>query len=260
MDDESRWDALIQPGERLDSLQFGDLHILQKLDAFRFGTDSVLLADFPLVRRGDYIADLGTGSGIIAILMASRHPDCRFAALEIQPDIADMAARSVKINGLEEQVEVCACDFREAARIYGYGRFSLAVCNPPYGKAGGVLLSQTDSKRIARHESDCTVDDLAQAAFDLLKTGGRLAVVFPAARAFELMYAMRQHRLEPKRIRTVHATAQRAPKLVLIEAVKGGGSMLHWMEPLVLSQDDGTPTEEWKRIYRVPLDSTGGEQ
>ena len=214
-------DALIQPGERLDSLQFGDLCILQKLDAFRFGTDSVLLADFPTVRRGDYIVDLGTGSGIITILMASRHQDCRFAALEIQPEMADMAARS----------------------------------NPPYGKAGGALLSQTDAQRIARHESDCTVDDLAAAAFDLLKTGGRLAVVFPAARAFELMYAMRTHRLEPKRIRTIHATPSRAPKLVMIEAVKGGGSMLHWLEPLVLNGDDGRPTAEWKRIYRVPENS-----
>ncbi len=245
-------DALIKPGERLDSLQFGDLCILQKPEAFRFGTDSVLLADFPAVRRGDYVVDLGTGTGIIALLMASRHPDCRFAALEIQPEMADMAARSMALNGLEERVEVQLCDFREAAKHFGYGRFSLAVCNPPYGKAGSALLSQTDTKRIARHESDCTVDDLAQAAFDLLKTGGRLAVVFPAARAFEMMYTMRTHRLEPKRIRTVHATATRAPKLVLIEAIKGGGSMLHWMEPLVLSHDDGTPTDEWKRIYRVP--------
>ena len=248
-------DALIRPGERLDSLQFGDLCILQKLDAFRFGTDSVLLADFPTVRRGDYIVDLGTGSGIITILMASRHPDCRFAALEIQPEMADMAARSMALNGLSDRVEVRQCDFREAARLYGYGRFSLAVCNPPYGKAGGALLSQTEAQRIARHESDCTVDDLAAAAFDLLRTGGRLAVVFPAARAFELMYAMRTQRLEPKRIRTIHATPGRAPKLVLIEAIKDGGSMLHWMEPLVLNGDDGQPTAEWKRIYRVPENS-----
>ena len=99
------------------------------------------------------------------------------------------------------------------------------------------------------------MDDLAAAAFDLLRTGGRLSVVFPAARAFELMYAMRTHRLEPKRIRTIHATPGRAPKLVLIEAIKDGGSMLHWMEPLVLNGDDGQPTAEWKRIYRVPENS-----
>ena len=248
-------DRLIRHGERLDSLQFGDLCILQKLDAFRFGTDSVLLADFPTVRRGDYIVDLGTGSGIITILMASRHPSCRFVALEIQPEMADMAARSMALNNLADRVEVHQCDFREAASLFGYGRFSLAVCNPPYSKAGSALPSQTEAQRIARHESECTVDDLAASAFDLLKTGGRLAVVFPSARAFELMYAMRTHRLEPKRIRTIHARPGRAPKLVLIEAVKGGGSMLHWMEPLILNDDNGQPTEEWKRIYRVPEDS-----
>ena len=219
---------------------------------FPLGADTLALGGFVPVRRGWRVCDLGTGSGIITILMASRHPDCRFAALEIQPEMADMAARSMALNGLTDRVEVRSCDFREAARLYGYGKFSLAVCNPPYGKAGGALLSQTETQRIARHESDCTVDDLAAAAFDLLKTGGRLAVVFPAARAFELMYAMRTHRLEPKRIRTIHATPNRAPKLVLIEAVKDGGSMLHWMEPLVLNGDDGQPTEEWKRIYRVP--------
>ncbi|MBQ8954470.1 MAG: tRNA1(Val) (adenine(37)-N6)-methyltransferase [Clostridia bacterium] len=241
----------LKPGERLDSLQFEGLQIIQHPDAFRFGTDAVLLADFAAARSGDHVADLGTGTGIISILMASRQPRSRYAAMEIQPDMADMAARSVRLNGMQDQIEVRCCDFRQAAAHYGHGRFSLAVCNPPYGKAGGTLLSQNDAKRIARHESDCTVEDVASAAFALLKSGGRLAVIFPAARAFEMMYAMKTHRLEPKRIRTVHSMAEREPKLALIEAVKEGGSMLHWLPPLVLSNADGTPTEEWKRIYRI---------
>ena len=243
--------AALRPGERLDSLQHETLQIIQRADAFRFGTDAVLLADFAGAKSGDRVVDMGTGTGVIAILMASRQPNSTYAALEIQPDMADMAARSVILNGMDDRVEVKQCDFREAARLYGYGRFSLAVCNPPYGKAGGALLSQTDSPRIARHESDCTVDDVTASAFDLLKTGGRLAVVFPASRAFEMMFAMRTHRLEPKRVRTVHATADREPKLVLIEAVKDGGSMLHWLPPLILNEADGTPTAEWKRIYRI---------
>ena len=244
-------DVPLKPGERLDSLQFDGLQIVQRPDAFRFGTDAVLLADFAAARSGDRVADLGTGTGIISILMASRQPKSRYVALEIQPDMADMAARSVRLNGMQGQIEVCCCDFRQAAVRYGYGRFSLAVCNPPYGKAGGALLNQSDAKRIARHESDCTVDDVASAAFELLKSGGRLAVIFPAARAFEMMYAMKTHRLEPKRVRTIHSTANKEPKLMLIEAVKEGGSMLHWLPPLILNNDDGTPTEEWKRIYRI---------
>jgi len=242
---------LLKPGERLDSLQYGDLRIIQRSDAFRFGTDAVLLADFASARSGDYVVDMGTGTGIIAILMASRQVKSRYAALEIQPDMAEMAGRSVRVNGMQERIEVRCCDFREAAALYGFGRFSLAVCNPPYGKAGGSLLSRTDAQRIARHESGCTVDDVARSAFQLLRTGGRLAVVFPAPRMLEMMSAMEAHRLAPKRVRTVHSTAAREPRLVLIEAVKDGGSMLHWLPPLILNNPDGTPTEEWKRIYRI---------
>ena len=241
----------LKPGERLDSLQFEELRIIQRPDSFCFGTDAVLLADFASARSGDYIVDLGTGTGIISILMASRQPKSRYTALEIQPDMADMARRSVKLNDMEERIEVSCCDFREAALRYGYGRFSLAVCNPPYGKAGGALLSKTEGKRIARYEASCTVEDVAASAYTLLKTGGRLAVIFPAARAFEMMYAMKAARLEPKRIRTIHATAEREPKLVLIEAVKDGGSMLHWMTPLILKNEDGEPSAEWNRIYRI---------
>ena len=243
--------APLKAGERLDSLQFGDLQIIQRPDAFRFGTDAVLLADFAAARVGDWVVDMGTGTGIISILMASRQEKSRYAALEIQPDMADMAMRSVRMNGMEAQIEVRCCDFREAASHYGHGRFSLAVCNPPYGKAGSALLSQTDARRVARHDESCTLEDVASSAFALLKTGGRLVVIFPAARAFEMMCTMKAHRLEPKRIRTVHATATREPKLVLIEAVKDGGPMLHWLTPLILNNEDGTPSDEWKRIYRI---------
>ena len=247
---------MIRPGERLDSLQFQGLQIIQKENGFRFGTDSVLLADFAAARIGDQVADLGTGTGILSILMASRQVSSCYTALEIQPDMAEMAARSVRMNGLGDRIEVMAMDFREAARRLGYGKFSLAVCNPPYGKAGGTLLSEKESERIARHESECTLEDVVRSASELLKTGGRLAVVYPAPRALEMMCAMKDFRLEPKRIRTVHSRWDREPKLALIEAVKGGGSMLHWMPPLILNGEDGLPTAEWKRIYRIGKDET----
>ena len=243
---------MLKEGERFDSLSFGDLKIIQQENAFRFGTDAVLLADFAVTRNGDYVADMGTGTGVIAILMASRQKYARFVGMEIQADMADMASRSVAVNGMQDQIEIRCCDFRNVADEIGYERFSLAVCNPPYGKSGGALVNKDDALRIARHETECaSVDDVAKAAFSLLKTGGRFCVIFPAPRAFEMMSAMKAHRLEPKRIRTIHQTSDRPPKFLLIEAVKFGGSMLHWMSPLILANPDGTPSDEWKRIYRV---------
>lgn len=242
---------LIHDGERLDTLQYQGLNIIQKEKGFRFGTDSVLLADFASPRPGDRVVDLGTGTGILSILMASRQSNSSYMALEIQSDMAEMAARSVKLNQMDDRIEVRECDFRDAARELGYGVFTLAVCNPPYGKAGGTLVNVRDSERIARHESECTIEDVARSAAALLKVGGRLAVVYPAPRAFELMTALRASHMEPKRIRTIHSQADREPKLILLDAVKGGGSMLHWLPPLVLNNPDGTPSNEWKRIYRV---------
>jgi tRNA1(Val) A37 N6-methylase TrmN6 len=125
------------------------------------------------------------------------------------------------------------------------------VCNPPYSAQGAALLSEKEEKRIARHEGDLTPEDVAASAASILKFGGRFCVVYPSPRAFEMMSAMHKCNLAPKRICTVHATPGRAPKFVLIEAVKGGGSGLHWLEPLVLADENGNPSAEWKRIYGV---------
>lgn len=242
---------LIREDERLEDLQYQHLKILQKKDTFHFGTDAVLLADFSSPRPREQMVDMGTGTGIIAILMASRQENARCVALEIQPEMAEMAARSVRLNQMQDRIDVLQADFCEAWKMLGRERYTLVVCNPPYGKAGGVLLSEQESQRIARHEGQCTIEEVCQAASALLKNGGRFAVVFPAPRMFELMCAMRNGRMEPKRIRTVHHRAGQAPKLVLVEAVKGGKSMLHWLAPLILEDDEGKPTQEYRRIYRM---------
>ena len=242
--------ALIREDERLEELSGPSLVILQKERAFHYGTDAVLLADFAQPRPRERMIDLGTGTGVIALLCASRQESARCTAVEIQPDMADMAARSVLLNGLEGRVQVLCEDFRQAHRVLGCEQYALAVCNPPYGKAGGALCSERESERIARHEGDCTIEDVCLSAFRLLRIGGRFAVIFPAPRMLELMCAMRAARLEPKRVRTVHHRAIDAPRLALVEAVKGGGSMLHWLPPLILQSDDGAPTDEYLRIYR----------
>lgn len=239
----------LKQGERLDDLQLDGLKLIQRPDAFRFGTDSVLLADFAAPRRGEAAADLGCGTGAIALLMAGHQPCCEIDAVELQPDIADMAARSVALNGLEARVRVHCMDMREAWRTLGAGRCSLAVCNPPYGRSGAALESESETKRLARHEGDLTPGDIARSAAKLLKNGGRFCAIYPAPRAYELMRAMDEAGIAPKRLRTVHGVAGRAPKFVLLEGVRQGGEGLHWLPPLILRHEDGSFTGEWHRIY-----------
>lgn len=239
----------LYPGERLDDLQTGGLKLIQKRGTFCFGTDSVLLADFARPRRREQAADLGCGNGAIALLLAGHRPEIQVDAVELQPEMADMAERSVRLNGLSERVRVHRGDMRRAWEMLGRECMSLVVCNPPYGARGRAIASAGEAERIARHEGDLSPEDVTRAAASILKYGGRFCAVYPARRAFELMSAMQACRLAPKRIRSVHATALRAPKLVLIEGVKGGGSGLNWLPPLILYEADGSVSAEWKRIY-----------
>ena len=251
-------EVLLRPGERLDDLQWGGLRLIQRPDAFRFGTDSVLLADFAAPKRTDRAADLGCGTGAIATLMAAHCPGLRVDAVEIQPEIADMARRSVALNHMDEQICVREGDLRDCWRALGAQSRTLVVCNPPYGRDGSALTSRSETTRIARHEGGLSPEELARAAARLLRSGGRFCVVYPAPRIYEMMRAMDDCRLAPKRIRTVHGVAGRAPKLVLLDAVKDGGSQLHWLEPLVLRGADGEYTDEWRRIYRVGAERRNG--
>ena len=243
-------DDLLRPGERLDDLQNQGLRIIQRPNVFRFGTDAVLLADFAAPRPRERAVDLGCGTGVIALLLAAHEPRVEaVAAVELQPEIADMARRSVRLNGLEGRVSVHCGDMREIWRELGAGRYTLAVCNPPYGRSGAALESQRETVRLARHEGDLTPAAVARAAAMLLKNGGRFCAIFPAPRAYELMRAMDDSGIAPKRVRTVHGVEGRAPKFVLLEGVRQGGEGLHWLEPLVLRHSDGTFTQEWRRIY-----------
>lgn len=239
----------LNPGERLDDLQVGGCFLIQKPDTFCLGTDSVLLADFASPRRRDRAVDLGCGNGAISILMAAHQPQLQVDAVELQPDIADMARRSVQYDGLADRVRVHTCDMRHAWHALGRNLASLVVCNPPYGGQGRALPSLNPSERIARHESDLTPQDVARSADSLLKFGGRFCVVYPAHRAFEMMQAMQSCSLAPKRLRTVHSLPGKPPKILLIEAVKGGGSGLHWLPPLILYSAPNCPSPEYSRIY-----------
>ena len=241
--------ALIRPGERLDDLQRGGLRILQRPDGFRFGTDAVLLADFAGVKQGEHVADMGTGAGVLPLLLSARAENTTFDAFEIQPQVADMAARSVALNGLEGRIRVHAADCREAAQRIGHACCQLVVTNPPYTQAGAGLVSPEETRALSRSDSGCTLEEWIAACGRVLKNGGRLCCVFPAPRFLMLCDAMRAARIEPKRVRFVAARATSSPKLVLVEGLKGGRPGLH-VQPLLITHDaQGGFTPEMRRIY-----------
>ena len=235
--------------ERIDDLQRGGLRVIQRADAFRFGTDAVLLADFAAPRRHDRVCDLGTGTGIIPLLLYARENTISADAVEIQPDMADMAARSMAMNGLNGKIRVLPGDLRSIRTLLPHARYDLVTCNPPYGKAGGTLLNPDASKRLARHEDSCAIEDVACAAAWLLQNGGRLCCVFPAARMIELSDAMRKYRMAPKRIRMVHSRVEKAAHLCLMEGMLDARPGLIIEPPLVIYDENNAYTPELRRIY-----------
>lgn len=243
----------LKENERLDDLQRGGLRIIQRTDAFRFGTDAVLLSAFAAPRKHDRVCDLGTGTGVIPLLLYAREPSITADALELQPDMADMAARSMALNGLADILHVRMGDLRQARALMPHAAYDLVTCNPPYGKSGGTLLNPETAKRLARHEETCRITDVAQAAAWLLQGGGRLCCVFPAPRLLELIDALRACRIEPKRLRLVHSNAQKAAHLCLIEGMLYARPGMTVERPLVIYDENGAYTPELRAIYGLDL-------
>ncbi len=242
-------EIVLRENERIDDLQFKGLKIIQNTKKFCFGMDAVLLSHFADVRKGDRVVDLGTGTGIIPILLAGRNEVDRVYGIEIQSEMAEMAQRSVKLNHLEDKIKIIEADLKEAPAYLGKGKFDLVICNPPYKKLGSGLLNPHDSKAIARHELLCSLQDVLEAAGKLLVNGGRFAMVHQTDRLVEILYGMREVKLEPKRIRLIHPSAEKPPNLMLIEGVRNGKPHLKWMPSLFVYDRDGNYTEEIKRIY-----------
>lgn len=242
-------ELMIREGERLDDLQRGGLRILQRPDGFRFGTDAVLLADFAGAKRGEHICDMGTGTGVLPLLLSARAEGTTFDAFEIQHDVADMAMRSVQINGLQDRIRVHCADCRDAARMIGHECCHLVVSNPPYTRQGAGLVSPEKTRALSRSDSDCSLEEWIAACGRVLRNGGRLCCVFPAPRFLELCDAMRAARVEPKRVCFVAARPEAAPKLVLLEGLKGGRPGLHVQPLLITHEADGSYTRRMREIY-----------
>jgi len=239
----------IHEGERIDDLQRSGLRIIQKETGFRFGTDAVLLADFAAAKKGERVCDMGTGTGVLPLLIAARAENTTFDAFEIQPEMADMASRSVRMNALEARIRVHCADCREAANVIGHEVCRLVVTNPPYTALGAGLMSPEKMRALSRSDSECTIEAWMEACGRVLQNGGRLCCVFPAPRFLQLCDAMRMAHVEPKRVRFVAARTAAAPKLVLVEGLKGGRPGLHMLPQLITHTEDGGFTEEMLRIY-----------
>lgn len=245
-------EELVREGEQLDDLQLRGMKILQKRQGFRYGMDAVLLADFAGVRPRDCVADFGTGTGILPLLLYGRGKGARFDALEIQADMAEMAARSMALNGLEGVVRVHALPVAQAEAVISPCSLDAIVCNPPYGAPGTTLKNPSDALRLARHQDGQGLLAWFRMAHRLLKGKGRMAIVYPAPRMLEAMDLMQQAHLTPKRFRLVYPAQDRPANLVLLEAVKDAKPMLHPEPPLIVYEPDGSPTAELRRIYHMP--------
>lgn len=244
-------EILIHEYERVDDLQRKGYRVIQNPDWFCFGVDAVLLADFARAKKGEKCLDLGTGTGIIPILMAARYEEAEaFRGLEIQEKVAEMAGRSVALNHLQDKMEIACGDIKEASKLLGKAKFDVVTCNPPYMDDKKGLKNPSEPMAIARHEVLCTFEDVAREAASCLRPGGRFYMIHRPRRLMDLLETLRRYKLEPKRMRFVHPYVDKEASMVLVEAHRGGGVLMRLEPPLVIYREPGVYTDEIVRIYQ----------
>jgi tRNA1Val (adenine37-N6)-methyltransferase len=239
----------LKDGERLDELQRNGYQIIQNSRKFCFGMDAVLLSGFARVKPGERVLDLGTGTGIIPILLRGKTEGRDFTGLEIQEESADMARRSVAYNHLEDSISIVTGDIKEAAALFGAASFDVVTCNPPYMTGSHGLVNPELPKAIARHEILCTLEDVVRETARVLRPGGRFYLVHRPFRLAEIITTLVQYRLEPKRMQLVYPFVDKEPNMVLLEASLGGRSRITVEKPLIVYKEQGAYTDEIYDIY-----------
>ena len=239
----------LKEGERLDELHRNGYQIIQNSQKFCFGMDAVLLSGFARVKPGERVLDLGTGTGIIPILLRGKTEGRDFTGLEIQEESADMARRSVAYNCLEESISIVTGDIKEAAALFGAASFDVVTCNPPYMTGNHGLVNPEQPKAIARHEILCTLEDVVGQAAKVLRPGGRFYLVHRPFRLAEILTLLVRYKLEPKRMRLVYPFVDKEPNMVLIEGLSGGRSRITVEKPLIVYREQGVYTDEIYDIY-----------
>lgn len=237
------------PEERIDDLHRNNYKIIQHPKKFCFGMDAVLLSDFAKVKMNERALDLGTGTGIIPILLEAKSQGKHFSGLEIQEESADMARRSVQINNLQDKIDVVIGDIKEASKIFGGASFDVVTTNPPYMNHNHGLVNPNMPVAIARHELLCSLEDVIRESAKVLKPNGRFYMVHRPFRLVEMINYLSAYKLEPKRIRFVHPYKDKEPNMVLIEALKGGKSMVKIEPPLIVYKASNVYTKEIYDIY-----------
>ena len=240
---------MLKLNERIDDLQRNNYRIIQDPERFCFGMDAVLLSGFAKAKEGDHVIDLGTGTGIIPILMEAKTKASNLVGLEIQPESADMAQRSVELNHLEKKIRIVTGDIREASSIFGAATFDVVTSNPPYMTEHHGITNEKSPKAIARHELLCTLEDVISQAAKLLRPGGSFYMVHRPFRLVDIMVLMREYHLEPKRMKLVYPYIDKDPNMVLIEGLRGGRPRMTVEKPLIVYKEPGVYTDEIYEIY-----------
>lgn len=239
----------LKPNERIDDLNRCGYKIIQNTSKFCFGMDAVLLSSFAKANEGDKVIDLGTGTGIIPILMEAKTKADSFIGIEIQEESVDMAKRSVLMNGQEKKITILYGDIKTASKDLGAAMFDVVTTNPPYMNNAHALVNLNEAKAIARHEIMCDLEDVVREGAKLLKVGGKMYMVHRPFRLIEIVSEMKKYKLEPKRVRFVHPYIDKEPNMVLIEAAKGGKPMVKVEKPLIVYKDVNVYTDEIHDIY-----------
>ncbi len=243
--------SLVHPGERMDDLQCQGLRLIQNPDGFCFGVDAVLLADYAAksIKKQARVLDLCSGNGIIPLLLSAKSQAGQIVGLEVQKPVAEMAARSVRLNHLENKIQMQCGDLKEAETLFGRSSFQYITCNPPYKKAGSGLLSATDSVTLARHEILCSLEDIVRVSSIILEPLGKLCFIHRPERLADILCLMRQYHIEPKRLRFVHPSPEKTATMILVEGARQGRPRLFLDPPLYIYQSPGIYSEEINSIY-----------
>ena len=243
-------EKLLKENERIDDLEYKGLKIIQKNNGFCFGIDAVLLSDFAKeIRNNSKVLDLGTGTGILSILLTGKTKLSKIYGIEIQKDISDMAQRSVELNGLENKIEVINTDINNLENIFELNSFDSIVTNPPYKNKDTGKINDNEYKYISRHETTADLSKFINISFKMLKDKGSLYMVHRPERLVDIVFELRKNKLEPKIIKFIYSNKNKEPKLVLIKAVKNANKFLKIEKPLFIYDEQGNYTDEILKIY-----------
>lgn len=240
---------LVRDNERLDDLQINDLRIIQDPEGFCYGVDAVLLANFLEIKKRSKVVDLGTGTGVIPMLIAGKSSAELIYGFEIQEEVADMARRSVEYNGLQDRIRILNNDLNDACDILEINSFDVVTSNPPYMPNHNGIKNPNDKKAISRHEIMCNLEDIIRTASKLLKHYGHFYMIHRPQRLVDIICLCRQYKMEPKKIQFIHPYASKKPNLMLVKCIKAAKPELKLVDPLYVYNEGGGYTKELRAIY-----------